>query len=112
LREDKIDSILKNIIGIKVTGLIHNYSDRTLTLLLGDNRRLIFYECQLIYDLGIIDCIIGDVSKSAGLGIVLELKRLNINPEEYIYCTISKGFDDIENKREIIICFKSCSLKG
>ena len=102
---DKTDKTLDSIIGLMVTGVINNYMDRTLTLTLNNDERLIFFDCKLIFDLGITGHKIGEISSDAGLGMALELKKYSIDPNAYQMCSISKDFNDYMNKNEIRIAY-------
>lgn len=110
MQDCEVEIILKSFIGLRVIGLVHNYSNRSVTVCFDQGKNLLFNDCQLVYDLGIIGNVIKDISSSAGLGMVLELRKLNIEPENYSYCTLSKGFENIVNKQEIRISFSSCVL--
>ena len=108
---NRTEKALNSIVGLTVTRVINNYVEKTLTLYLDNDTSVIFFDCKLIFDLGIIGHKIGEVSSCAGLGMTLELNKYLIDSNDYQTCSISRNFSDFLNKNEIRIAYKHYEIK-
>jgi len=96
----------------KVNGIYHDYVNRSLHIYLDDKIHIIFYNCAIIFDLGIIGHFITYVSCTGTLGMALELKRIKENPDDYSCILLSRDIKDITNKNEILISYKEFKIEA
>lgn len=97
---------LQKVLGKRVTRIYHNYIEKSLVIYFDDDIMFQFYECALVFDLGITGHIINYVSPTGTLGMSFELKKLKYNPDDYNCLILSRDINDFDNKNEIIISFK------
>jgi hypothetical protein len=96
----------------RITVIGHDYKNNSLRMILENHKSIIFYDCALIFDLGIIGHIISFVSFSGTLGMALELKRIGENPDDYNYILLSRDIEDTKNKNEILISYKDLEIES
>lgn len=94
----------------RITGIYHNYIDRSLCIYLDDKTNVTFYNCALVFDLGIIGHIITYVSCYGTLGMSFELKRMKEDSDDYNFLLLSRDIEDIKNKNEILISYKEIKV--
>jgi len=107
--KEEIKLVLDKLIGQKVLGLKYDFLNSNISINFKNDVEILFDDCLIVYDLGIVGAVIKDVSLSAGLGMVLEIKQFS-DTENYHYCTLSRGFNDLSEKREIRLSFKKVQL--
>ena len=95
----------------RITGIYHNYIDRSLCIYLDDKSNITFCNCALIFDLGIIGHTITYVSCYGTLGIAHELKRMKEDSDDYNCLLLSRDIKDITNKNEILISYKEIKVE-
>lgn len=95
------------ILNKKVIGIYHNYKLKQLTINLGHDSLITFYDCAIVFDLGIVGHVISYLSNTGTLGIITELKKNNEDPEDFNFLILSRDIKDYLNKNEIVISYKS-----
>jgi hypothetical protein len=100
----------EKILSKKVTGVYHNYSLQKLSILFENGLTIEFDGCVIVFDLGIVGHTINYISNNGTLGLIQELKKNHLNPEDYKSTTLSRDIDDFENKNEMIVAYKNVSI--
>lgn len=103
--------IIEEILNKRVTRVYHNYNEKSMTIYFEENLIVHFHDCVIVFDLGIIGHIITYVSINGTLGMVSEIKRYKLNPEDYEYILLSRDINDFENKNEIVISYKRVQVE-
>lgn len=98
--------ILQSLKGKKITAIYNNYIQQSLKINFEDNESIIFNGCVLTIDTGIIGHIISYVSNTGTLGMALELKRMNQDPDDFNFVILSRDIKDLEQKNELLISYK------
>jgi hypothetical protein len=98
--------ILKKILDKRVTRIYHNYIEKSLIIYFNEEMTVEFYECAIVFDLGIVGHTITYATFTGTLGMTFELKRFKQNPDDYNCIILSRDIKDYENKNEMIISFK------
>lgn len=108
----KTDSnILSEIIGLTVEGIHHDYVKKDTGILLEGSIMLLFKDCVLVYDGGIIgDKIIYASEYSGEMGFVLDFRERKLNVEDYKFA-ILKGAEDEFPRHQIRIAYKSIEVR-
>jgi hypothetical protein len=104
--------ILKKILDKRVSKIYHNYIEKSLIIYFDEDFIVQFYDCVIVFDLGIIGHTITYASLTGTLGMSFELKRLKHNPDDYNCIILSRDIKDYENKNEMVISFKDLQLKS
>ncbi|GEN72148.1 hypothetical protein [Chryseobacterium lathyri] len=94
----------------KIIGIVHDYYKNRLTINFDNNLNIIFEDCVLAFDSGVIKQIISFISFSGTLGMTLELKSMGLDPEKYNFIIFSKDITDYENKSELKIAYKKVKI--
>jgi hypothetical protein len=102
--------ITQKILGKRVVRICHNYIEKSLVIYFDGDMIVQFYECAIVFDLGVIGHIITYASLTSTLGMTFELKKFKQDPDDYNFIIISRDIKDYENKNEMIISFKECKL--
>ncbi|AFK03011.1 hypothetical protein Emtol_1869 [Emticicia oligotrophica DSM 17448] len=98
--------ILQSLKGEKIIAIYNNYIQQSLKINFEDNESIIFNGCVLTIDTGIIGHIISYVSNTGTLGMALELKRMNQDPDDFNFVILSRDIKDLEQKNELLISYK------
>ena len=98
--------ILQKLLDKRVSRIFHNYIEKSLIIYFDEDLMIQFYECAIVFDLGITGHIITFASLTGTIGMSFELKNLNQNPDDYNCIILSRDIEDYENKNEMIISFK------
>jgi len=94
------------ILNRRVTGVYHNYKLKQLSIQLDNGSLIAFYDCAIIFDLGIVGHYITYISNSGTLGMAMELRKNNENPDDFNFLILSRDIKDYLNKNEIVISYK------
>lgn len=105
-------TISEAVLNKKVVGIYHNYKAKILSITLEGGLLVEFSDCVIVFDLGIVGFVITYISDTGTLGMTLELKKINENPDDYNYIIMSRDIKDFQNKNEIVISYKEVSIKN
>lgn len=97
---------LQKINNKRIISIIHNYLEKSLKINFEDNESIIFNDCALTIDTGIIGHTISYVANTGTLGMGLELKRMNQDPDDFNFVILSRDIKDMEQKNELLISYK------
>lgn len=111
IKNGGIDIILNGVLGLKVTGIVHNYYNKTLSIYFEGGSCLHFNGCVIVFDLGIMGHKVGYVAPKGTLGLTLEFEKLKLDPSDYNFCLLSRDIADYKNKNEIVLAFKDVKLE-
>lgn len=100
------------ILNKRVVGICHSYVEQSIRINFEDRTSIIFNSCVIAFDLGIVGHVVSFVSFTGTLGMTLELKKMNKDPDEYNYIILSRDIKDIENKNELLISYKSVKIES
>ncbi|OWP84390.1 hypothetical protein BWK59_05535 [Flavobacterium davisii] len=104
--------ISQKILGKRVTRIYHNYIDKSLLIYFDEDLLVHFYECAIVFDLGIVGHKITYASHSGTLGISFELKKIGQDPDDYKCIIFSRDIKDYENKNEMVISYKNIKTES
>ncbi|MCV9931833.1 hypothetical protein OIU80_06010 [Flavobacterium sp. LS1R47] len=103
---------IEKILDKRVIGTYYNFIEKTLTISFERDFVLKFYDCAIIFDLGIVGHIVTFISSNSTLGITHELKKMDKDPDDYNFLLISRDIKDYHNKNEILIAYKTLEFKN
>ncbi|URM35545.1 hypothetical protein [Flavobacterium anhuiense] len=99
--------------GLKVRGIIHNYNLKKLSISFYDtNESLIFYDCPVSFDTGIIGKEIRIVNEYSGeMSFVIVFREMKLNSEDYNYFIIKGEDGERHSQNQIRIAYKRIEFK-
>jgi hypothetical protein len=100
----------EKILNKKVTGVYHEYILNKLHIHFENGFEIEFDVCVIVFDLGIIGHSISHISNTGTLGMAHELKKHHFNLDDFKTTILSRDINDIENKNEMIIAYKSAQI--
>lgn len=102
----------EKILNNKIVGIYHNYIEQSLKIRFENKTAIIFYECAVVFDLGIIGHIVSYVSQTGTLGMSFEIKKMNQDPSDYHFIILSRDINDIDKKNELVISYKTMQYEN
>ncbi|URM35547.1 hypothetical protein [Flavobacterium anhuiense] len=104
--------VIENLIGLEVLGVNHYYNLNKMVILLENNTNLIFYNCPLVFDAGMIGKKILLLQEYKGeMSFVIVFKEMKLDVDDYNYFIIKGEEGSKHYENQIRIAFERMEIQ-
>ncbi|AFK03010.1 hypothetical protein Emtol_1868 [Emticicia oligotrophica DSM 17448] len=107
-------NIFEEFIGLKVHAMIHYYNQNKLSISFENtNKYLVFHDCPLVFDSGIIGKIVKNLNDYKGeMSFVIVFREMNLDVDEYNFFLIKGDGGKEHFQNEIRIAYKTIEVES